>query len=158
MLKRLQNISMQKNSEAELYDSYIKELCESDLWKERDAYDSCTYLMVPMWYAFQTENDHYVNLFTEYVERFTEMYENRSFKFEDVSGVNRNQHLYFLSEYMSLCKMYGHNVPENLFDIIYDEMNFYVENYTGNWKNEKNIMIYGNYLMDCYMVRDMEQV
>lgn len=137
MLKRLQNISMQKNSEAELYDSYIKELCESDLWKERDAYDSCTYLMVPMWYAFQTENDHYVNLFTEYVERFTEMYENRSFKFEDVSGVNRNQHLYFLSEYMSLCKMYGHNVPENLFDIIYDEMNFYVENYTGNWKNEK---------------------
>ena len=137
MLNRLQDISMQENSEAEMYNSYIKELCESDLWKERDAYDSCTYLMVPMWYAFQTENDHYVNLFTEYVERFTEMYKNRSFEFEDVSSVNRNQHLYFLSEYMSLCRTYGYEVPKELFNILYKEMESYINTYTGSYENDQ---------------------
>lgn len=137
MIEHLQNINMKENSEEEMYEAYVKELCESDLWKERDAYDACTYLMLPMWYAFQTGEEEYIDLFTRYSNRFTEMYENMPMEFEDVVGVTRVQHLYFLSEYMSLCKMYGYEVSEDLFEIICAEMNTVIDTYAGSYKNSQ---------------------
>lgn len=134
-IQELEKISINNSSETVMYEKYISVLLKEKLYKSRDAYDSCHYLMIPMYYAFQSGNDSYVEMYKKYMESLAELSWREKREFESMSEIDRNQHLYFVSEYLCLCAEYGYEIPDNLFQFVYDEMEQWVHSYTGCWSS-----------------------
>lgn len=132
-IKELEKISIDNFSEQVMYEKYISALLDEKLYKSRDAYDACHYLMVPMYYAFQSKNETYVKMYMDYMQTFADFSWREKKEFDSMPEIDRNQHLYFVSEYMCLCAEYGYDIPEKLYKFVYDEMNRWIESYTGCW-------------------------
>lgn len=48
----------------------VFQVLQEDLFNSRDTYDSCHYLMVPLYYAFEQNNEILINAFELQFERF----------------------------------------------------------------------------------------
>lgn len=80
-------------------DSNLESVLSQDLWTDRDAYDACHYLMIPLHAAFRTkerENDQ--ALFTDFMDRFTTAWQAGDFQVSN--EINRIQFLLLVSRYL----------------------------------------------------------
>lgn len=139
--EKLVEYSIDTQDEDTMYKKYIQTLLNEKLYSNRDAYDACHYLMVPMYYAFQSRNVEYINMFRENMEEFSGMAESDRKKFRELSDIDKYQYMYWVSEYMYLCTEYDYSVSEDLFRFMYEEMSAWTESYTGNWESTAG---YGN--------------
>lgn len=127
------------------YESNLGELLEADLWTERDMYDACHYLMLPMYYAFYSEDAVFIARFADFFQRFT----------EDVSGSDRygfqennilNQlHFYYLcTQFMNLCQANGYRelIPETLPQMAQDFAADYLLNHESNRGAEPTVILH----------------
>lgn len=131
----LENYSIASVSEEEMYEKYVQTLLEEKLYNSRDAYDTCHYLMVPMYYAFQTQNQEYIEMFQKHMDRFAALTEKEKEAFREIGLLDRLHYMYFVTEYMCLCAENRVPVSEQLYSFVYSEMEDVTENYTGAWKS-----------------------
>lgn len=131
----MEEYSIDVCDEQTMYQKYVQTLLEEKLYDSRDAYDTCHYMMIPMHYAFQTENAEYIEMFKKNMEEFANMSATDKKGFENVSEVDRIQYMYFVTEYMYLCTEAGIDVDDKLFEYAYEIMETYVYSYKGSWES-----------------------
>ena len=96
-------------------DTNLKELLSQDLWSERDGYDACHYLMIPMHAVFRNpERSAEAELFVAYMERFTNAWAGGTFA--DAGFLNRLQYLALVGRYLRVGPM-----NEQLLDLMVKE-------------------------------------
>lgn len=127
--------SIDNCNEEEMYKKYVQTLLEQRLYNSRDAYDTCHYLMVPMYYAFQCQNDVYLDMFQTHMEGLAALSEQEIAEFRELSMLDRLHYLYFITEYMCLCVENNESVSDGLFSFVYQEIVNITETYTGAWKS-----------------------
>ena len=49
----------------------LSDLCSQELWNSRDCYDACSWLIIPMHYAFKSGDDNSVSKFHDLMSNFT---------------------------------------------------------------------------------------
>ncbi|MED4553645.1 hypothetical protein P9305_13025 [Lysinibacillus capsici] len=91
-----------KKSENELWELTVKEYIESDLWNERDRYDAGHFLMVPMHYAFQSENTEMIELFQKHFGAFLKTGKNEIDISDDSQRLSILHYYYLISRYLIL--------------------------------------------------------
>lgn len=125
--------------EESLYEQTVSLLLKEDLWTDRDMYDAAHYLMVPMHYAFYSQD---IDKISEYHRFFTRFYEDVST--EDRYGfsvgrpnVGHLQFCYFASEYMRLCVISGQTTQTlpYLYEFIYEYTVEVFESGEDGWTN-----------------------
>ena len=113
------------------YSVIIHQLCHQELFDERDAYDSCHYLMVPMYFAFinylSDEMDSFDTLFNHFCAS------DRGEFNKKLSGLNKNHWYYLATEYLCLCVKFQRPVNKELLRIVADGMVQYNIEHTTNW-------------------------
>lgn len=119
----------------------LSDLCSQDLWNSRDCYDACSWLIVPMHYAFKAGDDYSVNKFQELFSKFTD-YCLQWGGYNEESRVWRLQWLYLCSQYLALSssfESYKNAFIPDLIDIcvFYAEDNLYRSKAT--WKTEDTV-------------------
>jgi len=121
--------------ESELYDITVSKALEQDLWSSRDIYDSVHMLLVPLWYAFESGNEKYIEEFSNHYKDFLLYIDSNESSFAENSGLYKNHYLYLASEYMLLCEIYGYEeyIPTGLYDFIEDYIIDYYFNYKASW-------------------------
>lgn len=136
--EKLEIYDIETSNTETMYSTYITTLLDEKLWNSRDAYDTTHYLMVPMYYAFQEKNEEWIQLFTNHVEKFSNMSEGEKEKFEALPEVDKWQYLWWISNYLCLCVQYDYDIPQKTYDMLYCEMKNRVNSYTGNWESTEN--------------------
>lgn len=58
----------------QVFHTLLSDLCSQELWSARDMYDACSWLMVPMHYAFKSGDDYAVGQFHNLFSAFTRFY------------------------------------------------------------------------------------
>ena len=113
-----------------------KSLSHGCLCNERDAYDACMNLMVPMHYVFQKHNENGIETFTMQFSTFVDDYNED--EFGKLNTMYKLSWLYFSSQYMKLMIDTGRqsNIPTGLFDITDKEILRYWFYYKGSYKAE----------------------
>lgn len=136
-----ENISVLKEDgfdesyEKKMYEMYVQGLLGENLCNARDAYDACHYMMVPMHYAFQSQNSEYIQMFQEYMDNFCLLLKEEKETFRSLSILDRLHSMYLAVEYMCLCSQHGFSVQESLFSFIYEESQEFTVTYTGAWES-----------------------
>ena len=130
-------------SNRELYIDVVIEVLKNDLFLARDCYDSCHYLMVPLYFAFQEKDVRMINAFQTLFDRFCNMSQDQKDEFNSLSGLAKNHFYYLASEYMSLCVKYGYEYDEVLFYNVLGYITEYYDNWHGNWAAYKQYNDFG---------------
>jgi len=83
-----------------LWKKTLHEMLQDPLWKERDAYDAGHFLMIPMHYAFKSEDMKKINEFKNFFRRF--LLEESQLEFSNLGTLNKLHFLYLASQYLTL--------------------------------------------------------
>ncbi|MCT6923382.1 hypothetical protein [Metasolibacillus sp.] len=102
-----------KYSEDELWNRTVKKYINSNLWNERDRYDAGHFLMVPMHYAFQTENKELIAVFQKHFEAFLNEGINEIDISDDSQRLSILHYYYLLSRYLVLSENINSNNEVN---------------------------------------------
>lgn len=86
-----------------LWENTIKRMLENHLWKERDAYDSGHFLMVPLHAVFTLKDQSKINDFHQFFNSFLQNYKKDNFN--SLNTLTRLQFLYLTSQYLVLTKI-----------------------------------------------------
>ena len=121
--------------EAELYSATVSTVLSQNLWYSRDIYDTAHLLMVPLWYAFESGNEKYIEEFSNHYKRFVSYLESNESEFAENSKMQKNHYLYLASEFIMLCELYDYNdyIPEGLYEHIENYVIDYYYNYKAAW-------------------------
>lgn len=110
---------IKENAIDNYWDSYVTNLTKQRLWENDKVYNATHYLLVPMYYAYLSNDDKKINDFKSLFESFTKNIELPK------SRLNRLQWLYFTSNYLSL-KTYIKNdfteSDEKILDMLVQEL------------------------------------
>lgn len=129
--------------ERALYDSTIGVLLEEDLWTERDMYDACHYLMIPMYYAFYAGDEAYISHFAELFSRFVEDVNGPdAYSFREGGILNKLHFFYLCTQFMNLCQVNGYDelIPVSLPRMAQDFAADYLLNHKANWGVEPTVI------------------
>ena len=100
----MREVTPLSEDEASLFEDTILEVLKQDLWTSRDLYDSTTFLLVPMHYAFYSSYDAGICAFADFFARFTQdVAREDQYNFQEAAWSNKLQFLYLASQYMALC-------------------------------------------------------
>lgn len=126
-----------------IYAHCIGTLLEEDLWTPRDMYDTCHYLMLPMYYAFYSGNDDTVRSFGAFFARFVEDVSGPSVRqFQDGSTLHKLHFFYLSTQFMNLCHVngYGELIPSALPEMAQNFAADYLLNQKANWDIENTVL------------------
>ena len=117
----------------------VLEYLESNLWTDQYAYDAAHFLMVPMHFAFQTNDSQLIDEFDSFFTRFIK--DKESF-LEIESELKRLQFNYLISQYLTLKCDSGENQDDLLYaltEYLTEELNHhYYKAKVINWKYPDN--------------------
>lgn len=126
-----------------LYGRTVGVLLEEDLWTARDMYDSCHYLMIPMYYAFYSGDEAYISRFAELFARFMEDVNGPDvYQFREGGILDKLHFFYLCTQFMNLCQAngYGGLIPEALPQMAQDFAADYLLNHGANWGVEPTVI------------------
>ena len=129
--------------EQTLYDSTVKVLLTEDLWTERDMYDACHYMMIPMYYAFWSGDTETIQMYRDFFARFTaDVTGVDSRHFQEVSQLNRLHFFYLCTQFMNLCAAndFDELIPTELPDLAQNCAADYLLYHTANWGTEPTVI------------------
>ena len=135
------NCRMLVNTDNTNFHRLLSNLCSQELWNSRDCYDACSWMIVPMHYAFKSGDDYSVTAFHDLFVRFVNYCRIRG-GYNEESRVWRLQWLYLCSQYLALSstfKSYNSLFIPDLLDIcvFYAGDNLYRSEAT--WKTETTV-------------------
>lgn len=126
-----------------LYEEIMMKLLQEDLWTERDMYDACHYLMVPMHYAFYSGSQDIIHQFADFFWRFTEDITGEDqYEFENAGSLNRMQFFYLCTQFMNLCAAKGNAdlIPQELPKLIQEYSLTQLFKSAPNWRTENTVL------------------
>lgn len=116
LLTSCDNIEKNRQKEDIIFEKIYQPYLLDNLWDDQNAYDAGHYLLVPLYYAFNN-NNNWKQYFHEHIVRFIKNKQNLS-----TNRLNRLQYIYFLSNYLKLAKKDSYPVDSSLYSIIYQEV------------------------------------
>lgn len=135
-----QPLSQQEES---LYDATVTRLLQEDLWTPRDMYDTASYLMVPMHFAFQSKDAAAVKAFGAFFSRFiTDVTTGDTYQFSQQGYLDRLQFLYLTTQFMNLCASFGYEglIPAGLSAFAQNCAETYLYRESANWGTEASVL------------------
>ena len=117
--------------ESKLLETYLV----SPLWNSRDIYDAARTLMIPLHYAFASDDEELLDLFSEHFFRFSETLEKNPDEV-DAGRLNRIGYWYLVSRFLSLAHRFDaqHLVPKNLEEqLLFDVKQLWSESPAWQW-------------------------
>lgn len=91
--------------DATMFHNILSDLCSQELWRARDCYDACSWMIVPMHYAFKSGDDYAVSEFAQMFNRFANTCQSDGWYVE--SRAHRLQWLYLCSQYLALTSSFN---------------------------------------------------
>lgn len=110
----------------------ITDVLQDDLFLERDAYDSCHYLMIPIRWGFHEDKREVILACEDLFERFLD-YGEAGKSFQSLNGLSKNHWYYLISEFLCLCEENGISYDERIAEHIISHIIEYYEIHGGNW-------------------------
>lgn len=115
-----------RKSEDNLWKNTVSKYITYDLWDDINSYDAGHTLLVPMYYAFSTNDKEKIEEFHQLFSRYADYLvdNNYDYKYWDLNHMQFN---FLASNYINLCVKYDSvkRVPKALLDYLYDEAFYY---------------------------------
>ncbi len=129
-----------ESTDTETFHAILYDLCSQELWNTRDCYDACSWMIVPMHYAFKSGDDYAVSEFSQMFNRFASTCQSDGWYVE--SRVFRLQWLYLCSQYLALTSSF--NTYQKFFipallDVCIEEAKFNLYRSQATWKTEATV-------------------
>lgn len=115
-----------QKSENYLWNHTVSKYIKDELWNDINCYDAGHALLVPMFYAFSTNDKLKIEEFHNLFERYAQYLKNTNYEYE-YWNLNHMQFNFLASNYINLCSQYGceNRVKSDLLDYLYDEAFYY---------------------------------
>lgn len=129
--------------ERALYDGTVGCLLKEDLWTERDLYDACHYLMIPMHYAFYAGDELYITSFAAFFQRFTDDVTSSDIhQFVKAVDLNKRHFFYFCTQFMALCAANGYDslIPAGLPAMVEEYARYALFDCPASWNTEDTMI------------------
>ncbi len=113
-------------SENYLWSNTVSKYITGDLWDDINSYDAGHSLLVPMFYAFTTEDENKMEEFHDLFERYAIYLSNNNYTY-NYWNLNHMQFNFLASNYINLCSKYNctNRIKEPLLNYLYDEAFYY---------------------------------
>lgn len=104
--------------EQSLYDNTVMAWLQDDLWRGRDLYETGHNLMIPMHYAFRSQNEEAIAAFSSFFERFVDdvLGGGDQYQFQKVYTLGHMHFFYLCTQFMNLCAANGREelIPDGI--------------------------------------------
>lgn len=113
-------------SENYLWKTTVSKYITGDLWDDINSYDAGHTLLIPMFYAFTTEDENKMEEFHNLFERYSIYLSNNNYTY-NYWDLNHMQFNFLASNYINLCSKYNctDRIKEPLLNYLYDEAFYY---------------------------------
>lgn len=106
-------------------------LCNQELWNESNAYDACHALMIPLHYAYYSNDSIAIELFEQMFDRFAQstIIDGDEYREPNIQSLGKTQFLYLCSQYLCLSTAKTHELSENqllMYNAIKAYANYYI--------------------------------
>ena len=128
-----------RKSENYLWNKTISKYIKDELWNDINCYDAGHVLLVPMFYAFSTNDKPKIEEFHNLFERYAKYLRDVNYEYE-YWNLNHIQFNFLASNYINLCSRYNctNRIKEELLNYLYDEAFYYCLLKRENYLTEAN--------------------
>lgn len=129
--------------EQSLYDNTVMVWLQDDLWRGRDLYETGHNLMIPMHYAFRSQNEEAITAFSSFFERFaSDVLGEDQYEFQKVYTLNHMHFFYLCTQFMNLCAANGREelIPDGIAQLARNCAEEYLLHSNAIWGTEPTVI------------------